>query len=174
MYSCPNKVRIVVLTRVTGTRTRKSCTHYSPYINSRVLKIGTFAMLETCENWLGLVNSCVYYTHQICEIYQVLPYSVDFKAPQQYSVNEVLFGIKGLQTPETTVQLKSILYVRPINISDTAIPTQMAGFMRPTGGPRVGPINLAIRVYMKHSIGACCGLSKTIVKLLKIISHPFD
>ena len=42
-------------------------------------------MPETCENWLGLVNSCVYYVHQseTQEIYQVLLYSVDFKAPQE-------------------------------------------------------------------------------------------
>ena len=41
------------------------------------------AIPETCENWLGLVNSCIYYICQICEIYQVLPYSVDFKAPEE-------------------------------------------------------------------------------------------
>ena len=28
-----------------------------------VLKLGQFAMSETCENWLGFVNSYVYYTH---------------------------------------------------------------------------------------------------------------
>ena len=38
-------------------------------------------MPEAYENWLSLVNSYGYYAHQICEIYQVLPYSVDFKAP---------------------------------------------------------------------------------------------
>ena len=37
-------------------------------------KLGQFAMDETCENWLGLVNNCVYYAHKTCEIYQVLPY----------------------------------------------------------------------------------------------------
>ena len=37
-----------------------------------VLKIGQFAMPETCENWLGLVNSCVYNSRQTREIYQVL------------------------------------------------------------------------------------------------------
>ena len=37
-------------------------------------------MLNTCENWLGLVNSWVYYARQIHDIYQVLPYLVDFKA----------------------------------------------------------------------------------------------
>ena len=35
-------------------------------------------MPETCDNWLGLVQSCVYYAHQTREIYQVLSYSVDF------------------------------------------------------------------------------------------------
>ena len=38
-------------------------------------------MPESCENWLGLVNSCIYYALQTQEIYEVLPYSVDFKAP---------------------------------------------------------------------------------------------
>ena len=59
-------------------------------------------MPETCENWLGLVNSCVYYARQTREICQELPYSVDLKAPgsleihwvSQYVVNVVLFGIK--------------------------------------------------------------------------------
>ena len=36
---------------------------------------------QTCGNWLDLVNSCVCFAHQIREIYQVLSYSVDFKAP---------------------------------------------------------------------------------------------
>ena len=40
-------------------------------------------MSETCENWLGLVNSCIHYAHQTHEISQVLPYSVDFKAPAE-------------------------------------------------------------------------------------------
>ena len=48
-----------------------------------VLRLGHFTMPETCENWLGLVNSYVYSTRQTREIYQVLPYSVDFKAPQE-------------------------------------------------------------------------------------------
>ena len=38
-------------------------------------------MPETCKKWLSLVNSCVYYAHQTHEIYQVLSYSVDLKAP---------------------------------------------------------------------------------------------
>ena len=44
-------------------------------------KLGQFAMPETCENWLCPVNGCIYYAHQTCEIYQVLPYLMDFKAP---------------------------------------------------------------------------------------------
>ena len=39
-------------------------------------------MSETCENWLGLVNRFIYYAHQTHDIYQVLPYSLDFKAPK--------------------------------------------------------------------------------------------
>ena len=61
-------------------------------------------MSETFENWLGLVKSCIYYARQTHEIYQVLPYSVDFKAPGELwnllskivIVNVVLFGIKYL------------------------------------------------------------------------------
>ena len=36
-------------------------------------------MLKTCENWLSLANSCVYYARQTREIHQELPYLVDFK-----------------------------------------------------------------------------------------------
>ena len=61
-------------------------------------------MLKTCENSLILVNSCVYFAYQTCEIYQVLPYTEDFEAPRefeihrvrQYLVNVVLFGINVL------------------------------------------------------------------------------
>ena len=38
-------------------------------------------MPKTCENCLGLVSIFIYYARQTHEIYQVLPYSVDFKAP---------------------------------------------------------------------------------------------
>ena len=43
--------------------------------------LGQFAIPETCKNWRGLVNSCIYYACQTHEISQVLSYSVDFKAP---------------------------------------------------------------------------------------------
>ena len=60
-------------------------------------------MHETCENWLCRVNSYVYYACQTREMYQVLTYSMDFKAlpgsfethwVRQYLVNVVLFGIE--------------------------------------------------------------------------------
>ena len=38
-------------------------------------------MPETCENRLVVVKSCVYYTRRTREICQILPYAVDFKAP---------------------------------------------------------------------------------------------
>ena len=55
-----------------------------PYnFHSRLHQLEQFALPNTCENWLSLVNSCVYYACQTCEIYQVLPYSVNFKAPTE-------------------------------------------------------------------------------------------
>ena len=82
-------------------------------------------MPEICENWFGLVNSCVYFAHQTREIYQVLPYLVDTKAPiigsfeihwvGQHLVNVVLFWIKDLPS-EMTLNFKSNLYVGPVII----------------------------------------------------------
>ena len=61
-------------------------------------------MPKAWENWLGLVNSLVYYVRQTRKNYLVLPYPVDFKAPgsfkihwvKQYLVNAVLCRIKDL------------------------------------------------------------------------------
>ena len=50
---------------------------------STVLKLWQFVMTETYESWLSLENSCIYYVRQNHEIYQVLPYTVDFRAPQE-------------------------------------------------------------------------------------------
>ena len=81
-------------------------------------------MTETCEIWLDLVNY-IYYARQTRDIYPVLLYSVDFKAPwsseihwvRQYLVNAVLFGIyRDVQTSEMTIKFKSNLYVGPVNI----------------------------------------------------------
>ena len=55
--------------------------HRYIFIYHAVLKFGQFGMPWTCENWLGLSNSCVDYTRQTRKICQVLPCSVDFKAP---------------------------------------------------------------------------------------------
>ena len=65
-------------------------------------KWGQFAIPETCKIGHGLANNYVYYAHQTGTIYQVLPYSVDFKVPRgseihwvrHYLVNVVLFGIR--------------------------------------------------------------------------------
>ena len=64
-------------------------------------------MPENCENWLGLVNICVYYAHQTCEIHQVLPDAVDFKALEEL-----------WNPPSKTVLYKcdAIWYKGPVNI----------------------------------------------------------
>ena len=46
-------------------------------------------MAETYENWRCRVNNCVYNAHQTREIYQVLPYSVWFKAPGPFEIHRV-------------------------------------------------------------------------------------
>ena len=33
-------------------------------------------MPKTCEKWLGLLDSCIYYAYQACEIYQALSKTV--------------------------------------------------------------------------------------------------
>ena len=79
-------------------------------------------MSETREIWLGVVNNCINYVHQAHEIYQVLSYSQDFKAPQELwnplskTVNIVLFGIKDPHTYEMTIKLKSNSYIEHVNI----------------------------------------------------------
>ena len=44
-------------------------------------------MPETCENWLSLVKSCIYFARQTHEIYQVLPYLVHFEAPREFDIH---------------------------------------------------------------------------------------
>ena len=46
-----------------------------------VLKIRTICHARPYENWLGLVNSCVFYARHTREIYEVLHYSMDLKIP---------------------------------------------------------------------------------------------
>ena len=67
-------------------------------------------MPETCENWLGFVNSYVCYTRQIREIGQVLPYSVDFKAlAKLWNPLSETVPSKCSYTPGTTKLLGGIL-----------------------------------------------------------------
>ena len=49
------------------------------YFHKAVFNLGQFAMPETCENWLDLVNSCAHHARQTHGIFQVLPYLMDFK-----------------------------------------------------------------------------------------------
>ena len=73
----------VLLKKRSSNIFHKADTPIKQCIHPQSWKLGRFAMPETCENWLGLVNSCVYYARQTCEIFQVLRYAVDFKAPRE-------------------------------------------------------------------------------------------
>ena len=44
-----------------------------PLNTDDLLKIRIICHVGISENWLVLVNSCIYYAHQTHEIYQVLP-----------------------------------------------------------------------------------------------------
>ena len=52
-------------------------------------------MPKTCENWLSLLKSCIYYAHQTCEISK-LPGRFEILWVRQYSVNKVSILIKDL------------------------------------------------------------------------------
>ena len=60
---------------------RTPCYSVKNWDNSPCLRSVKIGSPETCENWLDLENSYIYYAHQSCEIYQILPHSLDFKAP---------------------------------------------------------------------------------------------
>ena len=40
-------------------------------------------MPETCKVWFGLINSNIYFARHMRDIYQELPYSVDYKASME-------------------------------------------------------------------------------------------
>ena len=71
---------------------------------TRYQRFWPLARPETCENWLGLVNSCVYYaclireTTRYCLIQWILklPRSFEFHWVRRYLVNLGLFVIKDL------------------------------------------------------------------------------
>ena len=56
------------------------CNSYFPWF---YCSVKDRTMPETCENRLGLVNNCIYHACQTPEICKVLPYSMDFKVPQE-------------------------------------------------------------------------------------------
>ena len=70
-------------------------------------------MPETCENY-----SCIYFACQTCEIYQVLPYSLDFKAPVELR-SPLSKTVLSKYDFVMTVKLKSNLYIGPVNIFPT-------------------------------------------------------
>ena len=54
-------------------------------------------MPEICENWLGLVNSCVYYVRYIRGIgYCLTQWGLKLPGRFEYLVNLVLFGMEDL------------------------------------------------------------------------------
>ena len=77
-------------------------------------------MPETCENWLSLVNSCVYLSHRTRDISQVLPYSVHSKAPGELwqplgkavlgkcSFMSIFFPV--LETESVLLEVQSVLF----------------------------------------------------------------
>ena len=79
-------------------------------------------MPETCENRIDPVNSCVYYARQTREIYQVLPYSVDLKAPMELwnpmskAVLSSFIWNKGPVNIWKYRKAQKYLYVGPVNI----------------------------------------------------------
>ena len=64
------------------------------FTHTQCWKLEQFCMPGICGNWLSLVNNCIYYANQTGEIYQVLPYSVDFKAHGELwnPLNKTVFG----------------------------------------------------------------------------------
>ena len=109
--------------------TSLKCAHGSRFIvfiaifvkSISVLKIGQFAIPETCENWLGLVNNLIYFAYRTHEVYLVLPYSVDFKAtvelwnpPSKTVLSKCSFNLnKG---PMNIWNYRNDLYIGHVNI----------------------------------------------------------
>ena len=72
-------------------------------------------MPETCKNWLGLVNNCIYYAHQTVKIYQVMR-KCSFiwkKNLQIFEMTEKLKGTRNLLiAPEI---FPWFFYIVPVN-----------------------------------------------------------
>ena len=69
-------------------------------------------MSDACENWHNLVNAGICYACQTHEIYQVLPYSMDFKAPGQHE-------IRYLYETQLKLESRKIWFVHYIHFSCT-------------------------------------------------------
>ena len=92
--------------------------------------MGLFKIRPICQDhlwelaWSCHVNICVYDVRQTREIYQLLPYSVDFKAPGELwnPLSKTVLSKysfvwnKGHLTLEMTINLKRNLYIRPVDI----------------------------------------------------------
>ena len=86
-------------------------------------------MPETCANWLGLVNSCVYCEYQTCEIFtkhcitqwiSKLSGSFEINRVKLYLANVVLFRMKDLLTFEMTLMLNlNVIYFLLKSHTDT-------------------------------------------------------
>ena len=82
-------------------------------------------MPKTWEYWHGLVKGCIYYAYQTHGIYQILPYSMDFKAPEELwnPLSKTVFGKCSFIWNKIHVnilnyhKLKSNLYVGPLIFS---------------------------------------------------------
>ena len=73
-------------------------------------------MLKSRENWFGFIKICVYNGRQTREIYQVLPYKVDFKA----------FGQFWNQLNKTVLDACSFIWNEgPVNIWNVNLKTNL-------------------------------------------------
>ena len=113
------------------------CLHQSSQsvTHQQCKKLGQFAMPKTWEDLSSLVNSCVYYARQTCEIYQILPYSVDFKAPAELwnLLSKIVLskcsftwnkGSVSIWKDPKTKDPKDNLYIGPANIQSSAVITR--------------------------------------------------
>ena len=104
------------------------------------------------ENWPSPVNNCVSCARQNHEIYQLPPYSMDYKVhrmfkkpPSKTAFNKWgLFEIQDLQTYEMTIKLKSNINVGLINIFLTF------DAMLCTCFPNIQGLSLIIQILYPH------------------------
>ena len=86
------------------------------FVLTQCKKLGQFAMSKTCKNWLGLVNSCIYYACQTHEIYHVLLLS-GFQSSLRIWNPLSKTGLSKCHFIWNDINLKSNLCLAPVNIS---------------------------------------------------------